>query len=144
MRLIDITPLATNLKESFSSITEWREVRISEGIKTELTQIIPAVSKLDNHTGIISTGGGNLTIFPYQYFLISVLIKPLATIMRDYKLLLDQLLVECRNNNIELAKVIIKKSAGENDSAVTAFNALISQPTFANANVDLLVKLLTK
>jgi 5-methylcytosine-specific restriction protein B len=143
MRLIDITPLAKNLRESFSSITEWREVRISEGIKTELTQIIPAVSKLDNHTGIISTGGGNLTIFPYQYFLISVLIKPLATIMRDYKLLLDQLLVECRNNNIEPAKVIIKKSAGEYDSAVTAFDALISQPTFANANVDLLVKLLT-
>jgi 5-methylcytosine-specific restriction protein B len=143
MRLIDITPLAKNLKESFSSITEWREVRISEAIKTELTQIIPAVNKLDNHTGIISTGGGNLTIFPYQYFLISVLIKPLATIMRDYKLLLDQLLVECRNNNIEIAKVIIKKSAGESDSVVTAFDALITQPTFANANVDLLLKLLT-
>lgn len=143
MRLIDITPLAKNLKESFSSITEWREVRISEGIKTELTQIIPSVSKLDNHTGIISTGGGNITIFPYQYFLISVLIKPLATIMRDYKLLLDQLLVECRNNNIEIAKVIIKKSEGENDSTVTAFDALISQKSFANANVDLLVKLLT-
>lgn len=143
MRLIDITPLAKNLKESFSIITEWREVRISEEIKTELKQIFPAVSKLDNHTGIISTGGGNLTIFPYQYFLISILIKPLATIMRDYKLLLDQLLVECRNNDIEIAKVFIKKSAGESDPAVTAFDALISQPNFANANVDLLVKLLT-
>lgn len=143
MRLIDITSLAINLKESFSSITEWREVRISEGIKSELTQIIPAVSKLYNHTGIISTGGGNLTIFPYQYFLISILIKPLAIIMRDYKLLLDQLLVECRNQNIEIAKVIIKKSSRESDSAVAAFDALIAQPTFANANVDLLVKLLT-
>jgi 5-methylcytosine-specific restriction protein B len=143
MRLIDITSLSKNLKESFSSITEWKEVRLSEGIKTELTQIIPSVSKLDNHTGIISTGGGNLTIFPYQYFLISVLIKPLATIMRDYKLLLDQLLVECRNQNIEIAKVIIKKSAGESDPAVTAFNTLITQPNFENANIDLLVKLLT-
>ena len=143
MRLIDITSLSKNLKESFSSITEWKEVRISEGIKTELTQIIPSVSKLDNHTGIISTGGGNLTIFPYQYFLISVLIKPLATVMRDYKLLLDQLLIECRNQNIEIAKVIIKKSSGESDPSVTAFDALISQPTFANANIDLLVKLLT-
>ena len=143
MRLIDITSLSKNLKESFSSITEWKEVRISERIKTELTQIIPSVSKLDNHTGIISTGGGNLTIFPYQYFLISVLIKPLATVMRDYKLLLDQLLIECRNQNIEIAKVIIKKSSGESDPSVTAFDALISQPTFANANIDLLVKLLT-
>lgn len=143
MSLINITPLAKNLKESFSSITEWREVRISEEIKRELSQIIPAVSKLDNYTGIISTGGGNLTIFPYQYFLISVLIKPLATIIRDYKLLFDQLLVECRDNNIELAKVIINKSTGVNDPAVTAFDSLISQPTFANANVDLLVKLLT-
>ncbi|MBM3453195.1 MAG: hypothetical protein FJX84_08645 [Bacteroidetes bacterium] len=143
MRLIDITQLAKSLKASFSSITEWKEVRISEGIKTELTQIIPALNKLDNHTGTISTGGGNLTIFPYQYFLISVLIKPLATIMRDYKLLLDDLLVECRNNNIELAKVIFKKCAGEIDPAVTAFDALIAQPNYANANVDLLVKLLT-
>ena len=41
MRLIDITPLAKNLKESFTSVQDWKEVRISENIKAELKQIIP-------------------------------------------------------------------------------------------------------
>ncbi len=143
MRLIDIASLSNNLKESFSSITNWKEIRISEGLKTELKHKIPSVSKLDNHTGIISTGGGKIAIFPYQYFLISVLIKPLATIIRDYKLLLDQLLLECRNKNIDIAKVIIKKSKGESDHEVTTFENLMTLPDFANARIDLLVKLLT-
>ena len=143
MRLIDITPVAKNLKASFSSITEWKEVRISEGIKAELIQVIPGVSKLDNHTGIILTGGGNLTIFPYQYLLISVLIKPLATIISDYKLLLEQLLIECSNQNIEIAKAIIKKTAKETDPAVTNFDILISQPAFKDTNIELLVNFLT-
>jgi hypothetical protein len=143
MRLIDITPLAKNLKESFSSINEWKEVRISEGIKAELIQVIPGVSKLDNHTGIILTGGGNLTIFPYQYLLISVLIKPLATIISDYKLLLEQLMIECSNQNIEIAKAIIKKTAKETDPAVINFDTVISQPAFKNTNIELLVNFLT-
>lgn len=143
MRLIDITPLAKNLKEGFTSIQDWNEVRISEDIKSELKQIIPSVSKLDNHTGTIKTGTDNIIIFPYQYFLFSVLIKPLALVIREYKILLDQLIESCRSQNIEIAKVIMKKSAGESDPAVTAFDNLIVQPTFANSNAELLVKILT-
>lgn len=143
MRLIDITPLAKNLKESFISIREWKEVRLSENIKAELKQLILSVSKLDNHTGTITTETDNMIIFPYQYFLFSVLIKPLASIIHDYSILLDKLIEDCRSQNIELAKVIMKKSSGDNDPSVSAFNVLISQPSYANSNVELLVKLLT-
>jgi hypothetical protein len=143
MRLIDITPLAKNLKESFTSVQDWKEVRISENIKAELKQIIPSVSKLDNHTGTITTGTDNIIIFPYQYFLFSVLIKPLASVIWDYKILLDQLIDSCRSQNIELAKVIMKKSTGESDPAISVFDNLIAQPVFAKSNVELLVKILT-
>lgn len=143
MRLIDITPLTKNLKDSFASIQNWKEVKISENIKAELQQIIPSISKLDNHTGTFTTGTDNIIIFPYQYFLFSILIKPLATVVRDYKILLDQLIESCRTQNIELAKVIMKKSAGESDPAVSAFDNLIASPTFANSNAELLVKILT-
>lgn len=142
MRLIDITSLSKNLKDNFSSISDWKEVSISEGLKIELTQTFSTFLKLHKHTGILSSGSGNITIFPYQYFLISVLIKPLAIVMRDYKLLYDDLLIECRKNNIEIAKVIIKKISGEMDPSVVAFDDLITKPAFLDANIDLLVKLL--
>lgn len=143
MRLIDITPLAKNLKDGFTSVQDWNEVRISENVKTELKQIIPSISKLDNHTGTITTGTDNIIIFPYQYFLFSVLIKPLASVIRDYKILLDQLIESCRSQNIEIAKVIMKKTTGESDPAISAFDNIIAQPTFADSNVQLLVKILT-
>jgi 5-methylcytosine-specific restriction protein B len=143
MRLIDITLLSQNLKESFSSITEWEEVHISEAVKKEFKQIFPIVNNLYNHTGIISKSGGKLIIFPYQYFLISVLIKPIVIIMREYKLLLEQLIFECKSKNIDIAESIFKKSKGISDSSVINFDNLITHSTFVNANIDLLVKLLT-
>lgn len=143
MRLINIAALAKNTKESFSSISEWNEVKISESLKEELKKIIPSLTKLSSFTGTITTGTENIIIFPYQYFLFCVLIKPLASVIKDYKLLLDQLIEECRNQNIELAKVIMKKSSGEFDPDVSRFDKLIALPIFVNSNVELLIRILT-
>ncbi|MFN8143508.1 MAG: hypothetical protein U0073_03720 [Bacteroidia bacterium] len=127
MRLINIAALAKNAKESFSSISEWNEVKISESLKRGIKSI-PSLTKLSSFTGTITTGTENIIIFPYQYFLFCVLIKPLASVIKDYKLLLDQLIEECRNQNIELAKVIMKKSSGEFDPDVSRFIKLIALP----------------
>lgn len=142
MRLQDITLLAENLKDSFNSIKEWKEVQLSPKLRQDLKSIFPAMEKLDEHTGTLSTGVGNITIFPYQYFLICVMIKPLASIIHQYKIVLEKLIEECKNNEIEFAKVVYKKSIGEGDSETEAFDLLISQGTWSENNTLLLVKFL--
>ncbi len=143
MRLVDFTPLARNLRDGFSSISDWGEVKISDEIKRDLSQILPSPTKFHDFTGIISTSGSKVTIFPYQYFLIGVLIKPLAILIKDYKILYERLASDCKTQGIDLAKVITLKAERKFDESVKNFDLLIGQEEYVIENVGLLIRLLT-